>query len=123
MIKEHILKLIELKPNIGYFTLCKIFGLSMKELFKLLDITNYEIHQKYIEIYNDNHIYYENLYGIWTKREYDDNDNLIYEEDSEGDWYKREFDTDGNTIKEEHSTGHYFETDDYYDKKLKKNSP
>jgi len=108
--KEHILKLIELKPNIGYFTLCKIFGLTLKELFKLLGIKNYKIKDTYLHIYdtNGNVIYFENSDGSWWKYKYDDYDNLIYSEFSNGDWNKWEYDANGNKIYSEDSNGYKY---------------
>jgi len=89
--KEHILKYIELSPDRGYNDLVKIFGLSIEELLKLLDINNYNIEYYnieyyYIQIYdnNGNEIYFEDSDGGWCKWEYDANGKLIYKEDSEG---------------------------------------
>jgi len=47
-------------------------------------------------------IYFEDLDGFWTKREYDSRGNRIYYEDSTGCWEKHEYDSKGNEI--------YFET-------------
>jgi len=107
--KEHILKYIELSPNMGYYDLVKIFGLSMKELLNLLDITNYKIYgdETYFEVYdnNGNEIYYEDLNNFWIKSKYDANGRLIYEEFSSGDWYKYEYDVNGKKIYFEDSDG------------------
>ena len=76
--KEHILKLIELKPNLGYYDLVKIFGLSLDNLFKLLDIKNYKIKiNNTIQIFdnNANNTYYENSDGDWIKK------NMMKKED------------------------------------------
>jgi len=80
MLKEHILNYKELNPDILYYDLVKIFGLPLKELFKLLNINNYKIKNKYINFYdtNGNRIYYEDSYGYRNKWEYDVNGNLIY---------------------------------------------
>ena len=66
--EEHILKLIELSPKIGYYELSMTFGLSLGDLLKILDITNYKIKDKYMLIYNDN-------------------DKLTYKEESNGYWF------------------------------------
>jgi len=105
--KEHILKLIELKPNIGYYELSMTFGLSLKELLELLDIKEYKIEDNYIGFYdnNGNKTYYEHSDGSWIKREHDKNDNIIYYEDSNGFWIKWEYDENGNVIYFEDSDG------------------
>ena len=107
--KKHILKYIELNPDIGYHDLCKVFGVSLDNLFKLLNINNYKIKDKYIIIYNanGNEIYEEPPNGGWVKRKYDNNGNETYNEYLGGDWYKweYEYDINGNIIKEEHSDG------------------
>jgi len=84
--KEQILKYLELSPNRGYYDLCKIFGLSMKKLFKILNIKNYIIEDSYIEFYdnNDNRIYWEGTKGKWYKWEYNDKGKLVKTEDSYG---------------------------------------
>jgi len=107
--KEQILKLIELKPNIGYNELSMTFGLPLKGLLELLDITNYEIKDKYIHIYdsNGNIIYEESSNSGWVKYEYDNNGNITYKEDSDGFWVKREYDDNGNKVYEEHSDGYW----------------
>jgi len=91
--KEHILKYKELKHNIGYFTLCKIFGLPLDKLFEILDISKYKIDNNYIRFFdnNDNLIYYETSYGYWFKYEYDVNGKKTYYEDSYGYWVKYNF--------------------------------
>jgi len=97
--KEHILKLIELNPDILYYDLVKIFGLSLKELLKLLEITNYKIDNFNNLIFyddNGNRIYSEELDGYWQKYEYDTDGNRIYSEDSDGEWVKWEYDANGN---------------------------
>jgi len=98
--KEHILKLIELKPKVGYYDLSMIFGLSIDNLFKLLDIKNYEIvYNTFIELYNNNgkRIYTETSDSYWEKYVYDDNgNNQIYREHSDGWWHKIEYDVNGN---------------------------
>jgi len=129
-IKDNILKLIELSPNILYYDLVKIFGLSLDELLKLLGIKKYIIEDEYILIYNTNDkliyteysdgrwekykyntngrlIYKVGSYGEWEKSEYDDNGNCIYIEDSYGFWIKWEYDNNGNKIYEEHSDGRW----------------
>ena len=111
MVKEKILEYIKLNPNIGYFDLVKVFGLSMENLLELLDIKNYKIKNKYINFYdtNDNKIYYEDSSGYWIKRGYDADGNFIYREDSDGDWEKRKYDINGELVYEEHSNGYKYE--------------
>jgi len=117
--KDKILKYIELNPNRGYYDLCQIFGLSIVDLLKLLDITNYKIKidgifkTNHIIIYdtNGNTIYKENQDGLWWKYYYDNNNNnnnKIKEEDSEGYWVKYGYDNNSNLIKEEDSDGYWF---------------
>jgi hypothetical protein len=52
----------------------------------------------YLEIKNKNgkRIYFEDLDGFWTKREYDSKCNQIYYENSNGRWRKSEYDSEGN---------------------------
>ena len=108
--KEHILKYIELKPKVGYNDLVKIFGLSIDNLLKLLDINNYESYQKYIEFFdnNGNIIYREYPYGNWVKRKYNINDKVIYREHSDGSWHKYEYDNNGELIKSKDSDGNKY---------------
>ena len=54
---------------------------------------------------NGNLIYWENLNGFWSKREYDSQGNEIYYEDSNGYWVKWEYDSNGNVIYFENSDG------------------
>ena len=51
-------------------------------------------------------IYYEEKYGFWCKREYDDKGNEIYYKNSDGYWSKREYDDNGNEIYTEDSGGY-----------------
>ena len=91
--KEHILKYVELIPDTLYNDLVKIFGLSLD---KLLDITNYKIEDKYIEIYDTK----DNCIAI-----YDISNNIIYKEISDGYWVKYEYDKYGKLVKTEDSIG------------------
>ena len=61
----------------------------------------------YFIIYDkhDNQIYYENLFGYWSKCEYDKNGNRVYYETKDGDWSKREYDNN-NQIYFEDSSGY-----------------
>jgi len=106
--KEQILKYIELKPKVGYYELSMTFGLSLDNLFELLNITNYKIEDNYVDFYdsNDNGIYSEELDGYWEKYEYDNNGNETYFEDSNGYWVKYEYGVNGNRI--------YYEDSDEY---------
>jgi len=103
MIKEHILKYIKLNPNILYYDLCQIFGLSIEELLPLLGIVNYKIKNKYIEIYNTNNnlTYEESPRGYWVEWGYDSNGKLTSKEDSYGYCYKYYYDTNGNLMYKE----------------------
>jgi len=107
MVKEYILKLIELNPNILYYELTMTFGLPLKELFKLLDIKNYIIEDSYLNIYdnNDNKVYEEHSNGYWQKWECDSNGNVIYSINSTGYWYKSKYDKYGNETYFEDSKG------------------
>jgi len=124
--KEQILNLFELKPNIGYYELSMTFGLSLGDLFKLLDISKYKIGDTYLHIYdtNGNIIYYEDSDGYWTKWVYDTNGYEIYEEHSDGYWYKYEYDNNGNLIYKEYSSSIWikWEYDKYGNKIYKEDS-
>jgi len=99
--KDKILEYIKLKPNISYFDLVKIFGLSMENLFKLLGITNYKIDNfNNLIIYDDkdNEIYREDSNGYWYRWDYDENGKQIYFEDSDDYWVKRKFDDNGKCV-------------------------
>jgi len=87
--KEYILKYIELKPKVGYYELSMTFGLSLDNLFELLEIKEYRVENYYFEVYdtNGNLIYREHSDGYWVKIEYDKNNNVIYREDSYGNKY------------------------------------
>ena len=50
-------------------------------------------------------IYFEDLDGFWTKREYDSQGNQIYFKNSKGFWAKREYDSQGNKMYYENSDG------------------
>jgi len=129
-IKTLIKGYIELKPNILYYDLCKIFGLSMENLFKLLDIKNYYFNKSAIYVCDNNYNliyqecsnghwyrwgydangklnYIEDSYGRWSKYDYDNNGNKVYEENSDGLWYKIEYDKYGNKVYEENSDGYW----------------
>jgi len=83
--EEKILNYLELKPNIGYFTLCKIFGLPIKGILKLLDITNYKVYDNFgIRFYSENSTisYHEDNTGYWYIKEFNNNTGkLIHEDD------------------------------------------
>jgi len=99
--EQEILKYKELKPDIGYYDLVKIFGLPLKELLKLLNINDYNIRNKTIRFYDDNgnEIYYEHSYGVWEKYKFDANGYIIYFENSYGNWKKYKYDVNGKLIK------------------------
>jgi len=105
MLKEHLLKYIELKPKVGYYELNMTFGLPIEDLLKLLDISKYKIKDTYLHIYdaNGNVTYYENSNGGWGKYEYDTNGNEIYIEYSNGFWEKWEYDVNGKKTYYENS--------------------
>jgi len=109
--KEQILNYKELKPDIIYFDLVKIFGLSIEYLLTLLDINNYKIKDKYILIYNANDklTYTEYSSGKWRKYEYDKYGNCIYEEFSSGFWIKYEYNVNGVLIYSENFFGDKYE--------------
>ena len=106
--KEQILKYIKLSPNMLYYDLVKIFGLSIEDLLELLDINNYKIDKfNNLRFYDNsgNRIYKEYSIGSWYKYEYDNNGNVIKEEHSNGFWYKLKYDDNGNEIYYEQSNG------------------
>jgi len=85
--KEQVLNYKELNPNLTYKDLVKIFGLPLKELFKVMDITNYKIDWSGSIIIRDDNgkqIYWEGTNNHWYKWVYDANGKLIYSEDSYG---------------------------------------
>ncbi len=116
--KDIILKYKKLNPSMGYKNLSKVFGLPIKDLLSILEITNYSIipsYDKYIaiflydlEIYDNKHqlIYEEwlNSYDAqsdgknWKKYEYDKNGNLIYQENADGYWFRWGYDENGREI-------------------------
>ncbi len=76
--KDSILKYKELNPNVGFFTLSKIFGISIEEILFYFNIERYSIINvlvKNLIIYDEynNEIYYETINGYWEKYQYDEN--------------------------------------------------
>jgi len=110
MMKDKILEYIKLNPNLTYHDLCKIFGLSLEGIFKMLDINNYKIEDGYIEIFdtNDNSIYEEFSTGYWVKYEYDENNNRICVENYKGSWVKYYYDGNNNLTSKEDSNGYKY---------------
>ena len=84
------------------------YGLKDSEYELVLSkIFNQPVTIKSNDVYNTNGnvIYYEDITGYWSKREYDTKDNLIYIEDSNG--RKRGYDANDNEIYIEDSTGYW----------------
>jgi len=103
--KDKILEYIKLNPNVGYFTLTKIFGLSIEKLHKLLNINKFYIGTEYngsksVSIFdnNGNCIYFEKSDSEWEKLTYNNKDALIKVEKSNGSLDKFEYDTNGKLI-------------------------
>lgn len=88
-------------PDIGFYKLSERIGLSLDNLFELLNIKEYKIEDN-----NDKETYYEDSDGDWTKREFNVNDNIIYIEYSNGEWTKWEYDANDNCIKINNSDGY-----------------
>ena len=111
---DKIVNLLE----VPYFKNLETIGISEEQyesiFSKLFNQPVYIDLTGYIRNGNDNEIYYENSYGDWYKKEYDENENIIYREDSEGYWYKKEYDKKGNQIYIEDSDGYWvkFEYDE-----------
>ena len=106
-----IIEYKENNPKTGYYTLTKIFGLSIENVLDLLNITNHEIDKYNIIRINDNNgnkIYYEDSSGDWQKSTYDSKGNRTYIEDSNGYWHKTVYDDNsGNIIYYEDSDGYW----------------
>ena len=80
MVKKIISDYKEKHPDIGFFLMTKIFGLSFKEILNMLSVDNYE--------------YFEGK-GFCL---YDEKGRLIYHEKVNGEWTKYEFNGDELTI-------------------------
>jgi len=111
MIKDKILEYKKLNPSLTYYDLVKIFGLSLVNLFNLLEINNYKIDKfNQLRFYDTkgNVTYIENWDSSWDKFEYDTNDKLIYTENSNGVWCKWGHDANGKLVYEKHSNGYKY---------------
>lgn len=54
---------------------------------------------------NSNIIYYEDIYGVWYKNEYDEEDNCIYHETSSKYWYRKVYNQNSICTYHEDSDG------------------
>ncbi len=128
-IKKILKEYKDKKPNVGYFTIAEIFGLTPKYILETLDYKNFNIDKDSIIIKNldDFTIYSERKStNTWCAYEYNVNNQLIkyinetgyiqywkFNElgleisynDSGGDWSISEYDEEGQLIK--------FSTSDY----------